>query len=80
MNLYEVIEKYGSNQVCVMNMAGAFITFNCDDVRISSAGAVEIGSFPKIEIYVEFILHKETEDWYHFEDCNGLNFRLSVRK
>ena len=50
MNLYEVIEKYGSNQVCVLNMAGAFITFGCDDVRISSVGEVEIGTFPKIRI------------------------------
>ena len=47
MNLYEVIEKYGSNQVCVLNMAGAFITFGCDDVRISSSGTVEIGTFPQ---------------------------------
>ena len=80
MNLYEVIEKYGSNQVCVLNMAGAFITFGCDDVRISSSGTVEIGTFPKIAIYVKFVLNKETEEWYHFNDCNTSTFTLSIKK
>ena len=82
MNLYEVIEKYGSNQVCVLNMAGAFITFGCDDVRISSVGEVEIGTFPKIRIsnYVKFVLNKETEEWYHFNDRATSDFTLSIRK
>ena len=80
MNLYEVIEKYGSNQVCVLNMPGAFITFGCDDVRISSSGTVEIGTFPKIAIYVKFVLNKETEEWYHFNDRATSDFTLSIRK
>lgn len=82
MNLYEVIEKYGSNQVCVLNMAGAFITFGCDDVRISSVGEVEIGTFPKIRIsnYVKFVLNKENEEWYHFNDRATSDFTLSIRK
>ena len=82
MNLYEVIENYGSNQVCVLNMAGAFITFGCDDVRISSVGEVEIGTFPKIRIsnYVKFVLNKENEEWYHFNDCNTSTFTLSIKK
>ena len=42
----------------------------------------KIGTFPWFEINncVEFVLHKETEEWYHFNDRATSDFTLSIRK
>lgn len=85
MNLYEVIEKYKGNGICVLNLRFACVTFGCDDVtfiRKGANGMTKIGTFPGFEINncVKFVLHKETEEWYHFNNRATSDFTLSIKK
>ncbi len=84
MTIYEVVKKFDCRESDVLNMRHASITFSYEDVHRSTIGDKKtvIGSFPtfRIDDCVKFSLHKETDEWYHFKDCNNLDYQLSIKK
>lgn len=84
MTLYEVIEKFDCRSMDLLDMGHTSIVFSYEDVHHSTTGDKKtvIGSFPafRIDDCVKFSLHKETDEWYHFKDCNNSGYRLSIRK
>lgn len=84
MTIYEVVENFDCRELGVLILGHVSITFSYEDVYRSDyrEKATVIGSFPTFTIddYVKFTLHKETDDWIHFNDCNNLGYQLSIKK
>ena len=80
MTIYEVINHYDCIEFCVLLIGMVSMTFTKDEVRRSNVEASTIIGNVNIHDKLKFEFNKETGDWIHFNDCNNLGYRLSIKK
>lgn len=87
MNLYEIVNKYKSNEMSILNLPyGDGVGFFCGEVTISNE-LIEVETYTNIEDSlvkipkcVDFALHNESDEWYHFYDNKQLGYSISIKK
>lgn len=80
MTIYEVISNYDCIEFCGLLIGMVSMTFTKDEVRSSNVEASTIIGNVNIRDNLKFEFNKETDDWIHFNDCNNLGYRLSIKK